>query len=66
MVPEFVPYRKGLAERPIIDAALPILEDDEVRDRLIGGLDEVRDAFHGFDPDSKSADAILEVFDRDS
>lgn len=66
VVPEFVPYRKGLAERPIIDAALPILENDQVRDRMIGGLDDVRAAFEGFDPDAKSADAILEVFDRDS
>ncbi|MAC21013.1 MAG: hypothetical protein CMJ23_15280 [Phycisphaerae bacterium] len=65
VVPEFVPYRNGLAARPIIEAALPILEDDGVRDRLVAGLDEVRAAFEGFEPDTRSADAILEVFDRE-
>ncbi|MEE2972587.1 MAG: hypothetical protein VX672_05635 [Planctomycetota bacterium] len=64
VVPELVPYRRGLGCRPIVEAALPLLEDEGVRHRTIEELDGVRAAFEGFDPDLRSADAILEVLDR--
>lgn len=64
VVPEFVPYRAGRGARPIIEAALPMLEDrtrlDAMRERLV----EIRAMFDGVDPGEAAADTILGLLEE--
>ena len=64
IVPEFVPYRAGLGAAPIIDAAMPLLEDRTRLDAMRARLEAVLARFAGVDPGSAAADTILDLLDR--
>ncbi len=59
VVPEFVPYRSSRGATPIIDAAMPMLEDRTRLDAMRERLAEIRAMFGGVDPGEAAADTIL-------
>ena len=63
VVPEFVPYVQSLGAKPIIDAALPLLEDPATLAAMRGRLERVRAMFDGHDPATEAATVMLEKLD---
>jgi lipid A disaccharide synthetase len=66
VVPEFVPYDQKLGAGPIIETAMPLLEDPAALAAMRRRLEGVRAMFDGHDPAIKASDVILEVLHRDA
>jgi len=63
VVPEFVPYVQSLGAKPIIEAALPLLEDPAALAAMRGRLERVRAMFDGHDPATEAAAVMLDRLD---
>jgi lipid-A-disaccharide synthase len=65
VVPEFVPYARRHGATPIIETALPLLDDPAALAAMKTRLEGVRAMFDGHDPAIKAADGVLDVLHRD-
>ncbi|RPG19644.1 MAG: hypothetical protein CBB69_004810 [Phycisphaera sp. TMED9] len=65
VVPEFVPYDQRRGATPIVETALPLLDDPAALAAMKTRLEGVRAMFDGHDPAIKAADGILDVLHRD-
>ena len=63
VVPEFVPYVQSHGATPIIEAALPLLEDPTALAAMRGRLERVRAMFDGHDPATEAATVMLDRLD---
>ncbi len=63
VVPEFVPYVQSLGADPIIEAAMPLLEDPAALAAMRSRLEGVRALFDGHDPATEAATVLLERLD---
>ena len=66
VVPEFVPYDQKRGAAPIIETAMPLLEDPAALAAMRTRLEEVRAMFDGHDPAIKASDVILKVLHQDA
>ena len=63
IVPEFVPYVASRGAEPIVEAAMPLLEDPEALTAMRASLAEVRSRFEGIDPGEVAAERMLALVD---
>lgn len=66
VVPEFVPYVQSLGAKPIIETALPLLDDAAALAAMRNRLEGVRAMFDGHDPATEAATVLLEKIDSRS